>query len=90
MMKNWLHNMICGAGTLLEIMPPVAAKRSSVARQILARSDAEAIYGDWEKIGTDFWTAIGRVKSETNANGTGLGTSPESRPNSGIYASSNR
>ena len=62
-MKRWLHNLMFGAGTLLEIMPP-PRRHLEASRRILAKTDAELLYGDWEKIGSDFWAALGQVKAE--------------------------
>jgi hypothetical protein len=74
-MKRWLHNFIAGAGTLVEIMPP-PTRRISAGRRILAKSDAELFYEDWEKIGGDFWAALGQPRPGANdsrkpSNGTG-------------------
>ncbi len=65
MTKGWLHNFICGAGTLLELMPP-PRRHMEASRRILAKSDAELLYGDWEKIGADFWAALGQARAEVN------------------------
>jgi hypothetical protein len=71
-MKRWLHNFISGAGTLLEIMPP-PTQRVSAGRRILAKSDAELFYEDWEKIGGDFWAALGKPRPDANGNGQSPG-----------------
>jgi len=65
MANRWLHNLLCGAGTLLEIMPP-PRRHMEASRRILAKTDAELLHGDWEKIGADFWAALGQVKAEAN------------------------
>ncbi len=67
-MKRWLHNLIGGAGTLVDLMPPPLPPLTA-GRKILAKSDAQALYEDWEKIGQDFWTALGRAKAEVNGDG---------------------
>ncbi len=84
-MKSWLHNFICGAGTLLEIMPPVPGESFPRTKKILARTNAEAIYGDWEKIGADFRAALGHVDKEIHGNGNG---SAQSSPPAAAEASS--
>jgi hypothetical protein len=76
MAKRWLHNLVCGAGTLLELMPP-PRRHMEASRRILAKTDAELLYGDWEKIGADFRAALGQVKAEANG-----GRPAQARPGS--------
>lgn len=44
-----LKNLLRGASTVLDIFPP--PRRVDVGRGIINRSDAEALRGDWEKVG---------------------------------------
>ena len=58
--KNWLR----GAGTLVQIWPDTA---SEMRERFLQRSDAEALYGDWQRVGDDIRKAIGQYADEQKA-----------------------
>lgn len=43
-----------------------------------SKSDAEALRGDWERIGQDMWSVIDRAEKKTKANGKGRTDSQQS------------
>lgn len=49
--KNWLR----GAGSLVQIWPDTSTR---ARERFLQRSDAEALYGDWQRVGGD-WQRVG-------------------------------
>ncbi len=55
--KNWLR----GAGSLVQIWPDTSTR---VRERFLQRSDAEALYGDWQRVGDDIRKAIGQYAAE--------------------------
>lgn len=50
-----------GAGSTL-ILSPALQKRSFIRRYPVRHSDAEAIHGDWEKVGQDLQRAVNQEK----------------------------
>ena len=50
--KNWLR----GAVSTVRLYPDTSSK---MAEEFLQRSDSEALYRDWQRIGNDINTAIG-------------------------------
>lgn len=55
--RNWLN----GASTAMAIWPDIGAR---MRKRFLERSDAEALYGDWKKVGQDIQTATERYEQE--------------------------
>ena len=59
--KNWLR----GAASTVQLWPDTSSRMKEV---FLQRSDSEALYHDWQRIGNDITTAIGKYehgKTET-------------------------
>ena len=44
-----------GASTVLVLFPDTTTR---LRNRLLARSDAEALAGDWQRVGDDLWNAI--------------------------------
>ena len=55
--KNWLR----GAGSLVQIWPDT---ESEMRKRFLQRSDAEALYGDWQRVGGDIIEAAEKYADE--------------------------
>lgn len=57
-----LSSFVKGASKCLEIMPP--RQTPDLPYKISIKSDAEAISGDWQAVGSDIWHAIRQAKKE--------------------------
>lgn len=66
-------NVIRGVGSVIDIWP--APRLHQIVSPTHGRSDADALRGDWERIGGDFQAAIGRVKAEAAPDGKSQQTS---------------
>lgn len=55
--KNWLR----GAATTVDLWPDTASR---MKQEFLHRSDKEALYQDWQRIGNDIKIAIGKHEQE--------------------------
>lgn len=55
--RHWLK----GASTVLVLFPDTATR---MRKRFLERTDAEALAGDWQRVGDDLWNAIGRYDEE--------------------------
>lgn len=55
--KHWLK----GASTVLVLFPNTATR---MRKRFLERSDAEALAGDWQRVGDDLRSAIGKYEDE--------------------------
>ena len=58
--KHWLK----GASTVLVLFPDTATR---MRKRFLERSDAEALAGDWQRVGNDLWNAIEKYDEEQTA-----------------------
>ena len=58
--KHWLK----GASTVLVLFPDTTTR---MRKQFLERSDAEALAGDWQRVGDDLRSAIGQYEDEQAA-----------------------
>lgn len=56
-LKNWLR----GATSVLQLRPDTSSK---MRERFLQQSAAEALYRDWERIGSDIRTATGKYEHE--------------------------
>ena len=54
MKRRTLHNLLRGASTVLEMMP--MRQKPTLFR--MTRTDADALRGDWAKVGLDMRAAI--------------------------------
>ena len=54
-----------GASTVLVLFPDTTTR---LRNRLLARSDAEALAGDWQRVGDDLWNAIRKYEDEQAAN----------------------
>ena len=50
-MSKTIRNFLRGVGSVLELLPP--PHESNVGAEFLSRTDAEALGGDWERVGED-------------------------------------
>lgn len=55
---GWLGKLIASLDPY-----PAPPRKMAIAREILARSDANAFRQDWQDIGLDFWNAMGQMDS---------------------------
>ena len=55
--KNWLR----GAASVAQIWPDTSTR---VREMLPRRTDAEALYGDWQRVGGDIRKAIGQYADE--------------------------
>ena len=53
--KNWLR----GAASTVQLQPDTSSRMTEV---FLQRSDSEALYHDWQRIGNDIKIAIGKYE----------------------------
>lgn len=51
--KHWLR----GAASTIQLRPDTASR---MKEEFLQRTDSEALYHDWQRIGNDIKTAIGK------------------------------
>lgn len=58
--KHWLK----GASTVLVLFPDTTTR---MRKRFLERSDAEALAGDWQRVGDDLRSAIGQYEDEQAA-----------------------
>ncbi len=65
MSMNTARRMLDSIGMMLDIFPwgesPAAKRVARTAEAIRRRSDADAIHGDWERVGHDLSRAFGRL-----------------------------
>jgi len=59
---SW-KDFLYGATSVLDLSGSFGMER---AREILRRSDAEALKSDWEVVGQDMWKAIEQLENELN------------------------
>lgn len=64
-MRSRFRAFIRGAASVLDLMP--APRVAVFGRDILARSDAEALAADWRAVGDDLYRAMGQVRDEIEA-----------------------
>ncbi|KKM94165.1 hypothetical protein LCGC14_1201090 [marine sediment metagenome] len=58
-MRRTIRNLLRGAATILEIAP--GTRTGSIGVWNVDRDDAEALRGDWERVGKDLEKAIGEA-----------------------------
>ena len=61
-MGKMMQNMLRGVGSLLEIQP--APRQPHFSDILSQKTDAEALYDDWQRIGEDIAKATGIVTAE--------------------------
>ena len=67
-MKHATLNFIQGVGTILDLLPSDRPRR--VGRGInLNRTDAEALFDDWERLSRDFRSAVDQTTQEVGDHG---------------------
>ena len=60
------HPTLSGIASLIDI---TGSQRKRLERQIMQRSDAEAMRLDWEAVGQSLWWAIGEYDRQLKENG---------------------
>ena len=62
-MKEKMKHFLRGVVSAFTLYPDTSAR---MRERFLQRSDAEALYGDWQRVGNDINTAIRKYESENN------------------------
>ena len=57
------HPFLRGIASLMDF---TGSRRRELERQILERSDADAMRADWEAVGESLWWAIGEYEGKLN------------------------
>ena len=61
-MSKKLKNLLKGAASIFEIYPNTSAR---LRKRFLERTDAEALYSDWQKIGNDIRRTTEKYERES-------------------------
>lgn len=60
-MRRILRNILAGAGSALQLMPP--PRRVSIARELRNQSDRDALASDWQRVGDSLRFAMDKVSA---------------------------
>lgn len=66
-MTRTLRSIIRGVGSVVDIAP--APRQVQIVNPTRGRSDADAVRGDWQRVGGDIRASAEQVKAETASNG---------------------